>query len=753
MKKTGIAILLAALLFGQTAAAAVYEGQVQETEIQTEAYDVQAPAEDRETELILPGGTDEEQEIGEEGSRETETTESETDPASATEPADDFILSIEVSNPETEQNEKNTEVIEAEPEEISESGDVDQASAGSSSFRMRRARSRVAYQDGYGEQLSDDMAVLYRNMKTAWVDAGSMQEIWFRVPDAQEEKEAHSFWIYPEQKEDGTWSNNLAENEEYQRLTRAVVQQAYDAFIYDYPEAFWLGSCSYTVSYQPSSNAYKNGEPVVCYLRSIKVKPNERYAGAGDPAEIAAFQQAVEQTAAEIKETLSDQPDRYEQVLAIHDYLCTHVSYKENSYAHTAAGVFLKNREVVCEGYAKAFKILCGRFGIPAVLIPGGALKSNGTREGHMWNYVQMEDGFWYMLDTTWDDQKTYISRKYFLSGGEEKGFTGNTIAVERQELYTNFSKSEYSVNFALPVLSDQGYSARHSSANPHAHSWQEWQRTAGTCIEEGRIVFGCTVSGCTAGKTEVLEKSDHVYGEYQPDGNATCLADGTKTRVCSVCKAQETVADPGSATGHKYEAYQPDGNATCLADGTKTRVCSVCKVRETVRDPGSRLVPTGSLSQKKIRLQYRQSTSAVKVSGLAKGDFVQKWKSSRPSVASVSSKGKITAKKKSGSAKISAYLASGKVLTVTVIVQKKAVKTTALRDVPKRLTLRRGRTVKLQPTRLPVTSKEKITYKSANTRIANVSKKGVITGKKAGTVKITVRSGRKKAVVTVKVK
>ena len=753
MKKTGIAILLAALLFGQTAAAAVYEGQVQETEIQTEAYDVQAPAEDRETELILPGGTDEEQEIGEEGSRETETTEAETDPASATEPADDFILSIEVSNPETEQNEKNTEVIEAEPEEISESGDVDQASAGSSSFRMRRARSRVAYQDGYGEQLSDDMAVLYRNMKAAWVDAGSMQEVWFRVPDAQEEKEAHSFWIYPEQKEDGTWNNHLAGNEEYQRLTRAVVQQAYDAFIYDYPEAFWLGSCSYTVSYQPSSNAYKNGEPVVCYLRSIKVKPNERYAGAGDPAEIAAFQQAVEQTAAEIKETLSDQPDRYEQVLAIHDYLCTHVSYKENSYAHTAAGVFLKNREVVCEGYAKAFKILCGRFGIPAVLIPGGALKSNGTREGHMWNYVQMEDGFWYMLDTTWDDQKTYISRKYFLSGGEEKGFTGNTIAVERQELYTNFSKSEYSVNFALPVLSDQGYSARHSSENPHAHSWQEWQRTAGTCIEEGRIVFGCTVSGCTARKTEVLEKSDHVYGEYQPDGNATCLADGTKTRVCSVCKAQETVADPGSATGHKYGAYQPDGNATCLADGTKTRVCSVCKVRETVTDPGSRLVPTGSLSQKKIRLQYRQSTSAVKVSGLAKGDFVQKWKSSRPSVASVSSKGKITAKKKSGSAKISAYLASGKVLTVTVIVQKKAVKTTALRDVPKRLTLRRGRTVKLQPTRLPVTSKEKITYKSANTRIANVSKKGVITGKKAGTVKITVRSGRKKAVVTVKVK
>ena len=36
MKKTGRAILLAALLFGQTAAAAVYEGQVQEDDPEVE---------------------------------------------------------------------------------------------------------------------------------------------------------------------------------------------------------------------------------------------------------------------------------------------------------------------------------------------------------------------------------------------------------------------------------------------------------------------------------------------------------------------------------------------------------------------------------------------------------------------------------------------------------------------------------------------------------------------------------------------
>ncbi len=51
--------------------------------------------------------------------------------------------------------------------------------------------------------------------------------------------------------------------------------------------------------------------------------------------------------------------------------------------------------------------------------------------------------------------------------------------------------------------------------------------------------------------------------------------------------------------------------------------------------------------------------------------------------------------------------------------------------------------------------SNKKVTYKSSNKKIATVTSKGVITGKKAGTAKITVTSKKnkkKKAVVTVKV-
>lgn len=51
-----------------------------------------------------------------------------------------------------------------------------------------------------------------------------------------------------------------------------------------------------------------------------------------------------------------------------------------------------------------------------------------------------------------------------------------------------------------------------------------------------------------------------------------------------------------------------------------------------------------------------------------------------------------------------------------------------------------------------PVTSKNKVTYKTSNKKIATVSSKGVIKAKKAGTSTITVKSGSKTVKVKVKV-
>ena len=82
-----------------------------------------------------------------------------------------------------------------------------------------------------------------------------------------------------------------------------------------------------------------------------------------------------------------------------------------------------------------------------------------------------------------------------------------------------------------------------------------------------------------------------HTWGEYTPDGNATCTADGTKTAKCINCPETDTVADVGSALGHSFTDYTSNGDAQCTADGTKTAYCAHgCGTTDTVVDEGSAL-------------------------------------------------------------------------------------------------------------------------------------------------------------------
>ena len=62
------------------------------------------------------------------------------------------------------------------------------------------------------------------------------------------------------------------------------------------------------------------------------------------------------------------------------------------------------------------------------------------------------------------------------------------------------------------------------------------------------------------------------------------------------------------------------------------------------------------------------------------------------------------------------------------------------------------GERKQLYPVISPITTTDKVTYTSSNKKVATVSGKGLITAKKSGTAKITVKSGKKKYTVTVKV-
>ena len=171
----------------------------------------------------------------------------------------------------------------------------------------------------------------------------------------------------------------------------------------------------------------------------------------------------------------ADKENRYQLVKAIHTYLCEKLSYDTEAgdnlggegygYAHTSSTVFLGHNgeyKVVCEGYAKAFKVLCEQWEIPCTLVIGqGGIP--GSQGPHMWNYVQMEDGQWYGMDATWNDQDNGMRLEYFLAGSSTPGFDYGgisfTFAEEHQPDMEIMTGLLYP--FVYPKLSEGNYVCR----------------------------------------------------------------------------------------------------------------------------------------------------------------------------------------------------------------------------------------------------------------------------------------------------
>ncbi len=129
------------------------------------------------------------------------------------------------------------------------------------------------------------------------------------------------------------------------------------------------------------------------------------------------------------------------------------------------------------------------------------------------------------------------------------------------------------------------------------------------------------------------------------------------------------------------------------------------------------------------------------------------KYSSDKPKIATVSSKGIITAKK-TGKVKITVTTKDKKQKTVINlnVVKKVPVKKVKLNKTT--LTLKKGKTAKLTFTLNPVTStNQKATWKSSNTKVVSVSKSGKLSAKKAGKATITVKVDGKKATCKVTVK
>ena len=148
---------------------------------------------------------------------------------------------------------------------------------------------------------------------------------------------------------------------------------------------------------------------------------------------------------------------RHEKFKSIHDYLANNIVYDDTVSEANIFDIYgaLINGVCVCEGYAEAFKLLCDREGLPCLTVVG-----TGDGGAHKWNMVQMEDGEWYTLDATWDDQTSNTYYSYFTIGSDTKApyFSHNTVADSTIHIATGQIFSGANTSLTYPTISKDSY-------------------------------------------------------------------------------------------------------------------------------------------------------------------------------------------------------------------------------------------------------------------------------------------------------
>ena len=277
-------------------------------------------------------------------------------------------------------------------------------------------------------------------------------------------------------------------------------------------------------------------------------------------------------------------------------------------------------------------------------------------------------------------------------------------------------------------------------------HSWDGGKVTkTATCVENGITTYTCAKCGTT--RTEEIKALGHTIVMDQAV-LATCTQTGkTEGSHCSVCgeviKAQEVIPATGQ---HSWGEWKVIDESTSSKEVVRQRTCKICGMHDDEMIPKLSPAPTPTVDpiNPSTVIITKGKTTILKPDSSWKN---VKYSTSNKKVATVDKKGKVKAVA-AGTVKITVKSGSKKaVYTITV------PGTTAIKGIKSSVSIKKGKRYTLKP-KLSYTEKaDKVTYKSSNKKIATVSKKGVIKGKKKGTATITIKSGKITKKCKVKVK
>ena len=370
----------------------------------------------------------------------------------------------------------------------------------------------------------------------------------------------------------------------YTNLQRSIARGA-TAFCLDHPEIFWIRNYSYGIS--NASVTQTSDDSFEIQINSLSISPNPAYENAYSQRETVNSGIAAARSAIQTGET------RYDTLKNIHDYICNNANYDYAaaglSYAteaHTAAPLFNGKGKFVCEGYSKSLKILCDKFGIPCALVSG-----TGGNEAHMWAYVKMDDGKWYAVDVTWDDQNSGIIYNYFLKGSNSMGsdHTPRPPVVNNEEValyYPTLAAEDYDPDWNQgttptdPSTSDPSTSDPSTSANETTSTTQAETKMIDIRIDDPDNGFVKSAqipetAKAKAGNDDVELTRIRVIVTKLNDAKKKALSDGIR----KINKGYDP--DNPILEAYDIELVDNNGHTVTITEG-KIRICLAFSSKQT---------------------------------------------------------------------------------------------------------------------------------------------------------------------------
>ena len=228
------------------------------------------------------------------------------------------------------------------------------------------------------------------------------------------------------------------------------VDDAFDALLADNPYEFYWQDKTRSSSFSFSCSCYQSEEDGSDWLGitdiTMPVAVSQDYAAQNadgtyqtselDTVKCTATHQAIDK-ADEIVAAHAGESD-FEKLQSYRDEICALTDYNDAAadasnntpYGNPWQLIWVFDEEpdttVVCEGYSKAFQLLCDRTefdqAIDCITVSGTMNGGTGSG-GHMWNVVTMEDGKHYIVDVTNCDTGTVgYPDLLFLTGAAEGG-------------------------------------------------------------------------------------------------------------------------------------------------------------------------------------------------------------------------------------------------------------------------------------------------------------------------------------------